>query len=227
MLRDKIELYKVYHHNKNYTKDEKYIIWIRNPINRFVSAFNHSYYGINTDVSNIKTLNFNNCLIPARMEKALKTKDYVFSPNYDRLMRSFKTANELAEGLTSSDISIKKRAEELMNCIEEHFLKGIGWYLNNGIFVKNRHKRIIFVGRQENMKEDILELGKILNVSLDENKKVRENIYVDKSMKYLSQTAIENIKEWYKSTDYWALNELHNYGFITKEVLDSYNTYFI
>ena len=39
--------------------------------------------------------------------------------------------------------------------------------------------------------------------------------------------AIENIKEWYKSTDYCALNELHNYGFITKEVLDSYNTYFI
>ena len=159
------------------------------------------------------------------MEKALKTKDYVFSPNYDRLMRSFKTANELAEGLTSSDISIKNRAEELMNCIEEHFFKGIGWYLNNGKFVKNRSKRIIFVGKQEAMTEDINKMGSILNINIKDKLKARENSYLSDDFKYLSPLAITNIIEFYKDTDYAALIELKNHGWITQETLDSYYIY--
>jgi hypothetical protein len=83
LLRPKLMYYKEYHHVKNYNSHEKYIIWIRNPIKRFVSAFNHSYYAVNTDMSAIKSFDLENCLLPQRMKKALRS-GYVFSPEYAR-----------------------------------------------------------------------------------------------------------------------------------------------
>jgi hypothetical protein len=48
---------------------------------------------------------------------------------------------------------------------------------------------------------------------------------LDISKKYLSAIVIQNIINWYKPTDYNALTELYNYGWITKETLESYYTY--
>ena len=224
LLKPKLKSFKEYHHVKNYSDNEKYIIWIRNPISRFVSAFNHAYYGLTANLSGSKGLNFENCLIPDRMIKARKTP-YIFSKKYDALMLRFNSPNDLAESLSSTDTEKRNTAIELMKCTEEHLFKGIGWYLNKGKFVKNRHSKILFVGRQENMKEDIISLGKLLNLTLDENKKVRENTYLDSSMKYLSPFAIKNIIEWYKPTDYRALLVLKNHGFISQETLESYYSY--
>jgi hypothetical protein len=219
-----IRNYREYHHTKDYNNEEKYIIWIRNPISRFVSAFNHSYYGVNIDVNTIEKFDLDHCLIPYRMLNSKETP-YVFSEKYDSLIRCFTNANHLAESLSSNDLVIKERAMELMKAEDEHLFKGIGWYLNRGNFVKNRNDRIIFVGKTETMNEDIDKLSTILNIKLNENLRVRENKYFDKSMKYLSPLAIKNIIEWYKDTDYVALEELHNYGWITKKTLDSYYEY--
>ena len=213
-----------YHHCKNYKNDEVYILWLRNPINRFVSAFNHSYYGVNTDVQTIKSFDLDNCLIPGRMKDSSK-RNYVFSEHYDALIKSFTSANHLAESLTSEDIDLKNKAIELMNCDIEHIHKGLGWYLNNGRFVENRHNNILFVGTTENMKECIKKLSIKLGVNLDENVKLRENNYFDKSMKYLSPLAIKNIIEWYKDTDYATLQQLLNYKFIDEDLFSSYYIY--
>jgi hypothetical protein len=112
-----------------------------------------------------------------------------------------------------------------MTAKQQHIFKGIGWYLNNGNFIKGNNHRILFVGRQESMKEDIINLSKKINIELDENLKLRENIYVDNTMKYLSPLAIKNIIEFYKDSDYAALEQLYKYNWITKEILDSYYIY--
>jgi hypothetical protein len=216
--------YIEYHHRRDYNANEKYILWIRNPIHRFVSAFNHSYYGIHTDTNTIKSFDFNNCLIPKRMENSIG-RSYVFSKEYDKQFKEFRNANELAESLTSSNHILREKAIQLMSRPEEHLFKGLGWYLENGKFLKKKGQNILFVGKTETMKNDILKLSSILNVKLDVNIKLRENIYVDKSMKYLSPLAIQNIINWYENTDYATLKQLLNDGWIDKETLDSYYIY--
>ena len=224
LLNRSLKQYKQYHLDKNYNNNEKYIIWIRNPISRFVSAFNHSYYGIHTDPKSITKFDIAHCLFPERM-KNTRNSLYRFSKDYDTLFKQFNNANELAETLSSPDSKKQKKAKELMSSHEEHLFKGIGWYLNNGKFVENRNDKILFVGKLETMKEDIDALALKLGIILDSDLKIRENVYIDKSMKYLSPLAIQNIIEWYRHTDYAALEQLHNHGWITKEFLESYYKY--
>ena len=216
--------YIEYHHRKDYKKNEKYVLWIRNPISRFVSAFNHSYYGIHTKITSIKKFDFNHCLIPKRMENSIG-KNYVFSEEYDKQFKEFQNANELAESLTSTDDILRNKAMKLMKRTEEHLFKSLGWYLDNGQFLKMNRENILFVGKTETMKNDINQLSTILNVKLDINVKLRENIYVDKSMKYLSPLAIQNIINWYENTDYRALKLLLKDGWIDKETFESYYIY--
>lgn len=225
LLRNKIKNYKEYHMEKKYRKNEKYIIWIRNPINRFVSAFNQSYYGIHVNINEIKEFNLDNCLIPLTLKKSIG-KQYIFSERYDTLLKMFNSPNHLAESLSSSDVELRNNAISLMMCEDEHMYKGIGWYFDNGDFIKNNNDNILFIGRQEHMKEDIVKLSKVLNVHLEENvKKIRENIYVDASMKYLSPLAVQNLLDWYKDTDYAALIQLHKFGWIDDETFFSYYVY--
>lgn len=223
-LTKKLPAIREYHLNRNYNNNETYIIWIRNPIHRFVSAFNHSYYGVNTDINIIKRFDLDHCLIPKKME-ASKKRSFVFSHRYDELMRSFQNANHLAESLTSDDRDIQNKARELMTMDDEHFYKGIGWYLHNGEFIENNNKRILFVGSLEHMTQDIQTLSTILQVTLDDTVKLRENKYIDTSMKYLSPLAIRNIIDWYKDTDYRALEVLLKYGWISQELFSSYYIY--
>jgi len=224
LLKTKINKYKDYHLNNNYETNEKYIIWIRNPIHRFVSAFNHSFYGVHTNVNTIKQFDIHHCLMPCRMQDSIGKK-YVFSQEYDKLIKQFTSANHLAESLSSTDENLKMKAIELMNRTEEHINKGIHWYLHKDNFLKNHRNNILFLGRTEFMKEDIQTLSNILKVELDENLKLRENIYIDKSMKYLSPLAIQNIIDWYKDTDYSTLKELLTNGLINESTLNMYYKY--
>jgi hypothetical protein len=218
---------KQYHLNKNYDFKNKFIIWIRNPIARFVSAFNMSYINVNFRkyIKNTNNLEPRSVLLKKKIDRYLsKETDYIFSTRYDELINFFKTANNLAEGLSSNNNNIRKKAEELMNNPLEHINKGIGWYLNNGRFVRNRNSNIIFVGRQETMDEDLQKLGIILDKEI-KNDETRINHYSSKESKYLSPLAIENIKNYYKNSDYAALIELNKHGWISDETLDSYYIY--
>ena len=112
-----------------------------------------------------------------------------------------------------------------MNNDYEHIYRGIGWYLNNGNFVRNRNKNIIFVGKQETMSNDIETLSSILNKPLKNIDEIRKNVYSSNESKYLSPLAITNLIEFYKNTDYAALIALKEYNWIDQEILDSYYTY--
>ncbi len=220
LLRPKIIKYREYHLVKNYSFKYKFIIWLRNPISRFVSAFNQSYYVVNVDISSIKSFDLSNCLVPEQL-KYKKNKKYVFSEYYDNLIKLFDSPNDLAESLTSENPDKKSNAIKLMNSLEEHIFKGIGWYLDNGDFVSKNYDKILFVGKLETMKDDIDKLAEKLGIKLDSNLKIRENIYIDKSKKYLSELAIVNIINFYKNTDYLALEKLYEHGFISQSYLES------
>jgi len=216
--------YKRYHLIKNYNTNHKYIIWLINPINRFVSTFNYSYYEVSTNLALNKEFDFKNFLIPGRMKNSLE-RNYVFSIEYDRLLKFFNSPHHLAESLSSDDTELQQKAINLMNYKEEHLYKGINSYLNNVDFIKENYSNIIYVGRTENICYDINKLSTVLEIKLDENIKPRKNNYKDKSLKYMSPLAIKNIIEWYKDTDYRALKELCNYNLINNEILSSYFIY--
>jgi hypothetical protein len=210
-----------YHLQKpKFKENEYYVIWVRNPIHRFVSAFNYAYSIINTDTSklNKNKLTLDNCLAPARIHYKM-THDHAYSKRYDELVNYFKTANNLAESLSSDDLSIKNMANELMTSPIEHINQGIGWYLDNGDFIEKYHDNILLVGKQETLNDDIIKLGKLLNIQLpDQIKRIRDNSNTDKT---LSKKATDNIIEFYKDTDYKALEILNKYGFINDDYLKS------
>ena len=150
------------------------------------------------------------------------TTNYTFSPRYDYLINYFQTPNNLAESLTSKDIDIKELALELMNSKEEHIFKGIGWYLYNGKFIEENYNKIVLVGSIENMENDMLKLSNLLNIKITK-KKVRENTF-NKNIE-LSEKSIKNLLDFYKETDYQALQTCIKFNLISKELLDSYLTY--
>lgn len=214
---------KEYHLNRNYSQDELYILWLRNPLKRFVSAFNFSHALINYDTSslNISNLTLNNCLAPARIITKI-ANGFTFSPKYDYLVNYFKTPNNLAESITSDEKTIRENAFELMNSDIEHIHRGIGWYLYNGKFIEENYNKIIFVGSIENMECDLAKLSKLLNIKVSKPK-VRENKNIMDT--YLSEKAINNLLEFYKDSDYKALRKMVDLKLISDELFKSYFIY--
>jgi hypothetical protein len=230
-------------------KDYKYIIWLRNPLARFVSAFNFIHRTMITDVSqytiedcnvlddkicmdkyddnnNINKNIFNEIAEYDIKLKIINNNKFLYNTELDDTFKYFENANNLAESLSSSNNIIKQKAENIMNMNYGHVSLSIGFYLNNGKLIENIHEQILFVGKQETMNEDLVKLGEILNINININNilKNRENImYKDK--KYLSPLAIKNLIEWYKDSDYAALEILKKYNFISEATLESYYKY--
>jgi hypothetical protein len=209
-----------------FSNDTYYVIWLRNPIDRFVSAFYFVYHILNLDTSNvnINDLSLDNSIAPLRTVYKMKN-NHTYTIEYDELVNFFGTPNNLAESITSNDITIREKAHKLMTYDIEHIFRGIGWYLDNGDFVKKYHKNILFVGKLETINEDTKKLSKLLNIRLpDKLKKIRDNSSnnYDRS---LSNKAIFNIIEFYKNTDYKALDTLQKYEFINEDVINEYHKY--
>jgi len=217
-----------YHHKRDYDLTKKYILFIRNPLTRFVSAFNYSYHMASYDcyMKTESMINESNCLAPDIIIDRIKNKrNFSRRYDYDNLLLLFKTPNNLGESLSSPDFFIKKHAEQLMTYNFENICHNIGWYLFNGNFIKYCNGNILFVGKQETYRDDVIKLGKILDKSFDLEFKNKKNNFTTKESKYLSPLAIKNLIEFYKDKDYAALIELKNYSWITQETLDSYYQY--
>lgn len=209
-----------------YDENTKYILWIRNPLSRFVSAFNHAVNLINFDVSgyDFDSLYSNPDTPYYRLPNKIKNKletgkvfgEWSTGEEYEELVKFFGTANHLAESLTSRNRALRHRAKKLMeNCEVEHLYKGIGWYLDNGRFVKKYHAKFLFVGRQEYMVEDVKKLSGRLNIQAPANKRVRKNL--NATNPHLSPQAVKNLLKFYKSSDYKALSVLYKYHLINEE----------
>lgn len=209
----------------------KYIIFIRNPLKRFISAFNHSKHLIEFDTSGYdfnRLLNDRNSPYYKLREK-IKSKLEIGHPfdewnsgkDYIRLMNKFNSANCLAEALSSDNKETQRHAKLLMKNEEvEHIYKGIGWYLYNGEFIDINSKKILFVGSVECIDEDIKKLSAVLNTPINSDGFKRKNMANYDNT--LSKLAVRNLLDFYKSTDYKALERLHHYGFINEKILKSY-----
>jgi hypothetical protein len=219
-IKEKIPDFLYFHQKKPEVLDVKYIIWVRNPLSRFVSAFNYSYAILNHDFSGIKNQTVYNSLAPYFIERK-KTKGYIYPPKYTDLMNYFGNANNLAEAIENKDRELRGKARSLTFHPSEHIKKGIGWHLSEE-FLDNIKDKIFFVGSQENMKEDVKKLGDKLGVEFSDRKPARKNTFF--TDRYLSEVAIKNLKKFYKK-DYQALGVLKDLGWIDSDLLESYYTY--
>jgi len=237
-IRSIYNISSIHMYKPNLNANFKYIIFIRNPISRFVSAFYHSKQLIDFNLTKFNNINKTKLLnnkntpfyhLPKKLYNKLKYNNPFYewenSRLYIKLINFFKTANNLAESITSNDNFIRKNALLLMNMQKiEHINKGIGYYLYNGEFVKKNYENIVFVGSIENIKNDIEKINNFIKLPIKKNKNYqRKNL--KNYNKELSPLAIKNIINFYKNTDYKALEELNNHGFISKDKLKSYYKY--
>jgi hypothetical protein len=204
------------------------LLWIRNPISRFVSAFNYAYAVSLIDVTKLdpREVSIKAHLDPGGIRRAIAAgKRRVFCDEYTDLLSYFGSPNSLAEGLSSNNEETSLKASRLMRFRAGHISRGIGWYLENGNLIERVQRRLLFVGRQEEMKIDLLLFSKRFDLDLIlPSQRIRENQNRSCS-KQLSALAVRNLKSFYADTDYEALRKLNQFGFVSDETLRSYMTY--
>ncbi|MGJ8671446.1 hypothetical protein [Rubritalea sp.] len=195
-----------------------YFIWIRNPIKRFTSAFNHSKAIIDFEIQSLQEneiLTLDNCPAPSKIQRKIDT-GYAFNPAYDKLVSEFHSANTLAESLSSKNHSLKSRAIELMQRPEEHLYKGIGWHLDDGKFLKYNKEKIIQVGTTENFNDDLKSLCEKLSIEFKPDSITWTRKAPQKYTTDLSELAVKNLRNFYKC-DFKCINKMKSLKLIGQE----------
>lgn len=221
-----LRISETHHRKPPLIKLLKYIIWLRNPIARFVSSFwfiqvrAYSYY--------IKYIcgDKNNEFIKS-FEKSYDVK--VSKKDLEihlELIKRFDNPTDFAKKIFEILNNKNDKLNSLLNpnrySLANHLAQSIGFYLDNGKFIENNYNNIFFVGTVENINEDFKKLLNKLNTNTNFSQLINKRnnqdyIFYDK---YLSKKAIENIKEFYKG-DYEALKMLKDYKFISENYYNS------
>jgi len=196
---------------------DTYIVWIRDPIARFRSAYDYQRAIITTDVSHWARTNRTacwlgpKCLAPSKILRKFKT-GYAYNEEFDTLNLLFQNANHLAESI-SLDNELGENARKLMNSPYEHVSKGIGFYLDGGEFVRRHHDRMV-VGALERGPDDLKKLAAYLKISnpKEKVKNSRKN-HKSTSTTPLSVLALKNLRAFYEP-DYSAIREMEKYGLV-------------
>lgn len=218
--------------------NQNFILFLRNPIARFVSAFLYAKSIIDYPVEQCQSISSltlrNNCPAPQRIRRKYLGNQYFFNKKYDTALRMFNSINELINALNSANSEYREAAFHIINEQEDHVYKGIGWYTYNGELIQKSPSSIFFVGRIENSQSDIqrlklsLQKEQNLNFCTNEDAKKITNLRktsVSDECKYLSQESLEKIIGMLLTTDYRALKILQEYNFISKDILDQYYSY--
>jgi hypothetical protein len=214
---------------KNY--DANFIIILRNPFSRFVSAFNHSKNLLSYDVSGKAFADL--FRDPSSPYFGLKQKSlhalsignpfgqYKSGSLYRELLDCFDTANHLAESLSSPNSELFDKAQKLVsNCEVEHIAKGIGWYLHNGDFVQKFKDDIIYCSDISMVDDSCLECA--TGIAPRQRFFSRKSVY-GLNDRTLSELAIDNIKKYCLPGDFKALGALARHGLIGNELLREYS----
>ena len=155
---------------------DKIFFVVRNPITRFVSGFN------------------------SRQRQGQPRYFYQWNDKEKIAFANFKTANNLAESLSSSDSELRYSAECAMRSITHVKSSFYDWVISNEYF-EQRKCDILFVGFQESLDLDFDELKTILNlpslVSLSSDP-VKKHASLDNQDVFLSELALANLTQWYK-----------------------------
>ena len=195
--------FKSYHRRKvnEIHPDTLYVTWIRNPIDRFVSAFYWRYYLIKKS-GKARVVSFE---IPLEDELAIIEK--------------YGTPNNLAE-LLFEDTREGKRARRDM-CYIGHVCMDVSWYLNKGEFLREHQDQFLFVGMTEHLQEDMAQLSTLLNMDLTD---IAEDKHVNDSSEYdktLSPKAKRNLAKFF-SNDYRVFDIMVEMGLLDARRLESY-----
>ena len=199
-----------------YIPNKKYIISIRHPISRFVSAYNNLLLSIKTPYG----IQFSQLEHPASQfinQRNKTNRKYTFNEDTDEAIKYFTDVNHFAENIFSDDIKVKKYINIILNT--KHVLRGIGWYLYNGEFIEKYHNDIIYVTKTKTLDNDIQNVSKLINFPIGDYKFRRNADGYMKISKYLSPLAIDNIKKLLKDTDYKTLEIMNKYDLIDDDYL--------
>lgn len=172
-----------------YNEDDLYIICIRNPIRRFVSAYNWRKH-----------------LLNLRPDKNLAEKLF---------LDSYKNINELCEQLYING-ELNNRLDKNINMEYDHTVKkhpshlgtSIYWYLKDILKNCSKHN-ILGIITTENIEEEFYDL---FNCNLVKQMKKRNKKYSN----YLSKKAQDNLRK-YLEKDYECIQKLYDMGCISKK----------
>jgi hypothetical protein len=164
---------------------------VRDPISRFISGF---YSRLREG----KPKNFN-----------------PWKPDELKAFKIFKTPNQIAEALSSSDLNMKKNAEEAMLGIGHVNSSYWDWFISSEYLIKNKFK-ILTILMQEDLSSDFKKFTAEhnLNIKLPKDE-IKSHKMPDQYDKKLSGLAILNLKNWFEK-DYQFLNILYNQKLISK-----------
>jgi hypothetical protein len=195
-----------------------YFIWIRNPLDRLVSAFKHSKNITTFDPSNLdpENLSLDNCPAPSKIRRKIKT-GYAWNEHYDSLINHFESANHLGEALSSTSVEERSKAQELIKRPEEHIAKGVHWHLSDRFINKNA-KLIIHVGCVENFNHDLRALCEKIHIPYDSEKVEWRRKVGSSHEEKLSKKAILNLKKSF-SEDYKTIRRLNSKNLIEKSTV--------
>lgn len=127
---------------RNDTMCDRVMFFVREPASRFVSAFN------------------------SRLRKGAPRHHVEWTPKEELAFTRFKTANDLAEALGSSDAEVKQHAVEAVQGIN-HLRKSYPHYLGSIELLEAEKDRIYFIGAQENLASDFAVMRSFLDISPD------------------------------------------------------------
>ncbi|MCD6143412.1 sulfotransferase family 2 domain-containing protein [Thermococcus sp.] len=176
---------------------EYVFFFVRDPIGRFVSGFY------------------------SRLREGKPRHYKPHTPEEKKAFSKFKTPNELAEALSSSDSEIKKAAMDAMKAIGHVKTSYWDWFKDEDYFT-SRVNDIVFVGRQEYLSQDFEKLKKILglppSLTLPQSDVLAHKTpdYYDKR---LSELAVKNLRKWYKK-DYEFLKLCEELGLLPEGSYD-------
>ena len=170
---------KVHKHNvsiKDIPVGEKIVFFLRDPISRFVSGFY------------------------SRQRKGRPRHNIEWTALEKEVFENFPTPNALALAF-SNTMGIEKYlfAKQAMNSIG-HLSHYNYWYIDFPYF-KSRQNDILFIGFQESLESDFLDLKKILKIPLEEKLPI-DDIGAHRNIKGLDKDIDKNamltLIDWYK-----------------------------
>ena len=155
--------------------DEKVFFFLRDPVQRFVSAFY------------------------SRQRQGMPRYNNPWSPQEKDAFSTFLTPRHLAEALGTDDINYREKAISAMRNITHVKTSFFDWFKNEEYF-KKRLNSILLIGFQDNLTNDfdllkkLLDLPNDLKLPEDDIKSHRNAITVDRQLSALAQT---NLANWY------------------------------
>ena len=199
-----------------FNEDIKYFMWLRDPIERFISCFNNLKEIVGYEIPagiQPQDLNLENCPAPGKIIKKINY-GFCYSEEIDLAIKKFDSVEDLISSLISKNDKNKSSAELIINNPIDHINKGISWYMYEGEFIEKNFHKFLMVGSIKNFSSDLNKLLNLLSLNncVETPHKRKSRI---KNKSYLSEKSINFLRNEFLVKDYYCLNLLKEKLLIT------------